>query len=511
MTNSFLTAMQNTTTTENGDLSFKSSGSGLVDFFSKAPVLRTNNPHQQLSGPANKLFRAAVAEDPKAAVSMLFYLRDIRGGSGERESFRNIFSSLNPQAQIALMPLVPEYGRWDDVVELIDSPHQEVAMAAAKLMEDQLRLDIKAANEGRSFSLLAKWMPSLNAGKRSAAQARKMLSMTSVVPDHLKGKTASVERIYRKTLSFLREKLNILERHLSAGTLHEVDYQRVPSRAMKLYRKMFKAKDQSRFEAYLASVQKGEAKINASTLTPTELLFEMGGNVDDRTIEALWANLPDYCGEGFNGLVVADVSGSMGYLFNKHSPAMNTSVGMALYIAERNTCEVWRNVFMTFSSNPQLVEVKGKTLREKLQNIHTAEWGMNTDLQRVFDKILTTAKANNLKSEELPQTLIIISDMQFDGCVSCNDSTFQRAQKAFAAEGYDLPKIVFWNVSAKTLPAKVNDKGVALISGYTPATAGKVLSSKLNELTPLALALESVMCDRYEPVRQALGDVELYA
>ena len=479
---SYLDALKksnNVGVTENGAKSNKSTLDPVLDFFSKAGAMRDN------PAGAVELFARAYAKDPLAAVRALFYLRDVRGGQGERFIFRACFTTLAVQNQALVEHLnsfVPEYGRWDDIV---------VTPQSAAWMKAQIEADEQDMAEGKQVSLLAKWLPSENASSKNTKQAARVIAtLFDMTPTE-----------YRKRIVALRKHIQLLEQKMSTKAWGEIDYSKLPSQAHRKHIKAFKRNDESRYNSFLEAVEKGEATLNADTLFTYEVFDAIDS--DEKAANAMWKSLPDYT-DGKNALVVADVSGSMS------GRPMSISVSLALYFAEHNK-GAFANHFMTFSDDSQLVEVLGNTLADKLRFIENAEWEMSTNLQSAFDSILEAAVKANAEPEELPSTLYIISDMQFNACVEDGNATNLEVAKAkFAEHGYKLPHVVFWNVNAygTDSPATIHDENTTLISGSSASTFRYALEGK----TPLESMHDILNSERYapitlEPVEKSLEDI----
>lgn len=326
------------------------------------------------------------------------------------------------------------------------------------------------------------------------------------------------EREYQHTLSNLSEYLKVVERQMSSRDWDKIDYQRVPSRANLRYNSAFLRHDEDRRREFLASVERGEAKINAGTLFPHDIVHQYGRKSGtDATLEALWQSLPDTVQECGNTIVVADGSGSMSVrVGGTDVSALEVANALAIYFAERSSGQ-FKDNYITFSETPRLVDLsKGKSLREKLSIARRHNEVANTNIEAVFNLILDTAIQNNMCQEDLPQNILIISDMEFDGCATCGvrsrhsytrnrpsitlfDTIAQRYQDA----GYQLPRMVFWNVNSRTgtIPVKENDLGVALVSGFSPNIAKMVMSGKLD---PYECLLETLNTERYQPVEDVL-------
>jgi len=487
----FMNALEsemNVTETLNGAKAYKSTLNACLDLFGKIAACR-NDVKQ-----AQKLFAHAYAENPETATRILFWVRDIRGGGqGEREVFRNLFKYLveeNGEIGAKLVSLVPVYGRWDDLLVLENTSAWETVLNA---IQNQLNLDRVSYKAGEAVSLLAKWMPSINASSKDTKRLGRKISA------HL----GMTEREYRKVLSNLRTHINVVEKAMCSKEWSAIDYSKVPSRAAFMYRKAFAKQDATRYAEYLSAVEKGEAKINASTLYPYDIVeqYLYKGARNDKTIDLQWEALPNYMeGKEFNGLVVADVSGSM------YGRPMAVSISLATYIAERNTAEVWKNKFLTFSERPELQSIVGSTIGKRIDNLSRAAWGMNTDLMAVFKTVLDAGVKNDVPAEEMPSKLIIVSDMQFDQCCRSNKRTnFEQIQKLYRKAGYEMPQLVFWNVNAigGNVPIKAHDTGTCLVSGCSPSILKSVLTDSV--LTPVDTMNETVYTERYDAVGEVFS------
>lgn len=471
----------NITQTENGAKAYASTLNSCLDLFGKIAACR-NDVAQ-----AKTLFARAYAEDPETATRILFWARDIRGGQGERAVFRELFRDLvlnSPEIGAGLVGLVPEYGRWDDLLVLENTPVWGIVLGAIKARFDEDMLQMRLGN---TVSLLGKWLPSVNASSKDTKRlGRKIAAYLGLN-----------ERQYRKSLSALRTQIRIVEQAMCAREWSAIDYSKLPSRAAFMYRKAFAKQDGTRYSEYLNAVAKGEAKINASTLYPYDIVeqYLYKGARYDRTIDLQWEALPNYMeGNEFNGLVVADVSGSM------YGRPMAVSISLAMYIAERNTAEAWKNKFLTFSERPSLQTIVGRTIGDRINNLSRAAWSMNTDLMAVFKTVLDAAENGNVAAEDMPQKLIIVSDMQFDRCCRSNKRTnFEQIQKLYRKAGYEMPELVFWNVNSyANVPITAHDSGACLVSGCSPSILKSILTGKT--VTPIDTMNDTVYSDRYDQV-----------
>lgn len=476
----------NMTLTENGALTNKSSLNNLLDWFAAGGALRDRDENSIVG-----LFQKAWGDDALKALKVLFYFRDVRGGQGERRTFRTCLKWLANSHQNAVkvnLENVPFYGRWDDLYALEGTP---LEAAALDLIRRQLLTDEEAIREGQSVSLVAKWLKSENtSSKESVRLARKTREALGWSP-----------RKYRKTLSALRSYIDVVEVKMCAKEFHGIDFQKVPSKALMNYKDAFKKHTKEAWEGYLAKVEKGEAKINAKALFPYELLRSVWKEQDETAIKALdlqWKNQPDWLVENpHKGLVLADCSGSM--TMNNMLP-LAVSVSLAIYFAERNTGP-FQNCFMTFSNNCKLQRLVGSNLKEKAHNLDKEGWCGSTNLQSAFDAILSTAVKNRVKEEDMPSVLYIVSDMEFNQACGCNQSTnFEVAKQKYVKAGYKFPKVVFWNVNARNdqFPITEDENGVCMVSGCSPSILKSLLSGK--DFNPMAILDETIGNERYNRI-----------
>lgn len=474
----------NRTLTENGAATLRSTGSDCLDLFATIGALRNAEDQEIIVR-----FARAYAEDRDLAMKMLFYSRDIRGGLGERRVFRTILKHLadmQPESVRKNLHLVREYGRWDDLTVLFGTKCEKEAMA---VIRDQLAKDLAALDAGESISLMAKWLPSVNTSNAAAVKDGKRIAKALGMKD----------AEYRRTLVRLRAKIRIIENNLRQKD-YTFEYSAQPSRAMLKYRKAFRRNDEERYTAFLERVLKGEETIHTGTLYPYDIVERAlrfrGDDTERKALDVTWNALEDYAPQG-NALCVIDGSGSM---YGGGTPIPATiALSLGMYFAERCKGE-FHNHFITFSHNPKLVEIKGKDLVEKVQYCETFNECANTNIQKVFELILSTAVKNRLPQEELPETLYFISDMEFDYCAdNAKLTNFEHAKKLFEDHGYQLPKAVFWNVQSRNRqqPVSMNEQGVILISGCTPRIFSMVANGKFD---PVLLMKEVLLSERYAPV-----------
>ncbi len=473
----------NVTVTENLAKAYKSTMDSLLDFFGNAGAMRKRSEADIV-----QLFSKAFAEDRLLALKALFYIRDVRGGQGERRTFRVCLKYLAenyPDIVHKNIANVPLYGRWDDLYTLFGTPEETQAI---RVMVNQLAQDWRNMKAGKNVTLLAKWLKSENtsspASRNLGRKFREVLGWSS--------------KKYRKTLSTLRQYIDVVEVKMCAGEFAEINFGQVPSKAMTNYRKAFEKRANESFADFLKRVEKGEEKINAGALFPYDILRTVvetnDGGLSLKAADLQWKSLPNYLEGDGKGLVIADTSGSM------HGLPLYVAVSLAMYFAERNIGP-FKDVFMTFSARPCFHRLVGNNILEKWKNLDHGGWDCNTDLQAAFDLILRTAKSNRVAKKDMPSTLFIVSDMQFDIASSHNDKTnFEVMKQKFEAAGYELPKVVWWQVDARqnNVPVTFSDAGVALVSGSHPSILKKICTTEF--LTPLGLMLKAITDKRYDSV-----------
>lgn len=480
----FLKNEASQTETLNGATTYISSGKYCLDLFASVGASRNLDEKEIV-----KRFHRAFCEDKNLAMKILFYARDIRGGLGERKVFRTIIRNLPRTSRSALVKnikYIPEYGRYDDLLEIIDTSCKKEVMTFIK---EQLQKDI-ANIETDEVSLLAKWLPSINATNTQTVKLGKRLAQCLNMS----------EKEYRQTLSKLRAKIKIIENNLREKD-YSFDYSKQPSKAMFKYKKAFIRNDKERYEEFLNKVQFGAVKMNTGTLYPYDIARSIirGGELSDedkKSLDVTWNALPNYTKDE-NALVVVDGSGSM-YWGGNPQP-IEVAQSLAVYFAERNT-GLFKNHFITFSESPRLVEIKGDDIYNKIRFCIGFNECANTNIQKVFELILKTATKNKLSQKDMPETIYIISDMEFDSCtVDANLTNFEYIKRKFNDKGYKLPKLVFWNVNSwqQQVPVKENEQGVVLVSGCIPKIFEMVMDG---ETSPYKFMLDTINTERYERI-----------
>ena len=471
--NTFVSAVQNQTArTTNGMVARKSTANACVDLFFKIGASRGKD--------ITKDFVAAYVENKDVALRIAQWARDVRGGSGEREIFRQILKYLDKHdadAAKALLRKVPEIGRWDDIfVVETNKPY------ALTMLGDALR-----AKNG----LAAKWTPRKG---ELAVEIRNFFGMSP--------------KFYRKSLV---EMTKVVEQDMCAKNWDNINFSHVPSVASARYKKAFYRNATEAYTAYVAELVKDpkdrtmDVKVNAGAVYPYDVLKGVinlyhNANFNKTQLDlvvAQWDALENFVGDA-NVLPLVDVSGSMSCPAGKNGSVtcLDVAVSLGLYLADKNQGK-FKDTFLTFSGSPELLHLKGNVV-EKSQQMVKSNWAMNTDLVKAMDKVLKTAKEGNVPQEEMPEMLLILSDMQFDQCARFDDSAMQMIARKFEDAGYALPKIVFWNLNSQdNVPVKYDARGVAMVSGFSPAIMKAVLSGDTEQFTPESIMLKAVMVDRY--------------
>lgn len=485
----------NRTFTENGAITYESTGSECLDLFATVGALRRESDEKIIP----RLIRA-YTENPDIAMKILFFARDIRGGLGERRVFRVMMHWIAenvPASAKKNLKYIAEFGRYDDLFALMGTACESDVM---EIVKTQLAEDIHAMESNREVSLLAKWMPSVNASNAHTVRLAKRIARSMGYDD----------ATYRLTLAKLRAKIRIIENNLRLRD-YSFNYEHQTSRALFKYKKAFLRNDIDRYCEFLFGVKNGTKKMHADNISPYELVepylcpgwftkengfMKQISETEKEILNVTWDSLPVY-GNDENALAVIDTSGSMYSGGKPLSAAVALSLG--LYCAEHST-GAFRNHFIEFSARPQLIEIKGKTFADRLRYLSTFNKIANTNLKAVFDLILSAAVEGNVLQEELPSKLIIISDMEFDQCVeNASEVNFEYARKKFASHGYELPQIVFWNVASRNThqPVKQNEQGVALVSGVTPRLFSMVAGGNLS---PYSFMMEVLGRERYAKI-----------
>ena len=468
--------------TENGAIAYDRLNGSLVTLFAQIGALRPRSEKE-----IEAKFASAFNEDRLLATKMLFYAGNIRGGLGERRTFRICLHWLamnHPTIVKKNIQNIALFNRFDSLFALVGtSCEKEMWSYVQKILVN----DLQNMRDGKPCSLLAKWMPTETASsKKTRTLARKAIHAFKIT-----------ERQYRQILSSLRKYIKVVERKMSNNEWDDINYPTVPSYAMSRYSQAFLKHDNERYSKYIEDLNDGKTKVNASTLYPYDLVRNyMGWSSQNNLVaEQQWKALPNYISSENNIIVMADVSGSMS------GRPMETSIGLAIYFAERNKGD-YQNCYMTFTDRPHFIKINpNDTLREKVAQVKRTDIGYNTNLEAAFNYILSNATYNNVSNEDMPKALVVISDMEIDRYMSGRGLGFVETMKnKYAQFGYELPKLIFWNVEARNDTFLSQSEDVINISGQS-ASIFKTFIGALNGKTGWDIMIETLNDKMYDCVQ----------
>jgi hypothetical protein len=486
--------------TENGAVGFATTGKHLLDMNFKVASYRSKTDDEIVHD-----FNLAWAENYEYALKWLFFARDIREGLGERRLFRIAFKNIINKVKISdqikkVIALIPEYGRYDDLISLFDLRINKLDEYLIDLLKTQIQSDRENMLANKPISLCAKWMPSEGA----SSQGRRSLARTIAL------KWSMSNKKYRQIISSLRSYLDITEIKASSNQWDKIDYEKVPSRANIKYNAAFWKHDDERRQRFIEAVEKGEKKIHSGVNFPHDVVdaytekymsFNYNLKAIDPALEQLWKALPKY--DLDNTLVVADGSGSMmSPIGNTNTSALSVAIAIAIYCSENNLGQ-FKNKYITFSESPQYVIFNEKdSLRAKIELALTHSEVASTNIEAVFNLILDTAVGNQLHTNEMVKNILIISDMEFNDAAdpkTYSQKLFNIIENKYALNGYKLPRLIFWNVNSRTntVPVQSNELGVVLASGFSPAILKMIYS---NNLDPYDVLIETLQSERYKPI-----------
>jgi len=461
----FIDALQSKNTlTENGMVTNSSTLNECVNLFFTIGAMRGQDKDRLISN-----FSKAFNENPLTALKILFWVRDARGGAGERQIFRDILKYLvenHPNVVKQNIQAIPYFGRWDDLSVLFGSTLEAQAV--------QMYVNGLIVKDG----LCAKWIP------RKGNIFNAIRKAMNVTPKYL-----------RKLLVGIS---STVDQKMCANEWSNIEYEKTPSLAMGRYTKAFAKHDITGFTEYLEKLKKGETKVNAGAVYPYNVVQTMNQGSWELANEQ-WKSLPNFMeGTTERILPVVDVSGSMGSIVSGSITCLDVAISLGLYFSERNE-GVFKDSFITFSEKPQLEKVSG-TLKERYEQMSTADWGMNTNLELVFNLILNQALKHKVLPEDMPSKILIMSDMEFDEATRQSDSAIQMIRRQYDNSGYSLPQIIFWNIQSrnKNFPVRYDESGTALISGLSPSIVKSVLGGK--EMTPVSIMNETINSNRYSVI-----------
>ena len=504
--NTFMNQLKNDTNykyTENGGIAHKSTNSAVYDLFAFGSAYRKRSDDDCIL-----LFKNALEENTELAMKCLFWIRDCRGGAGERRFFRTCIKWLakeHPEIIKRNLNFIPEMGRWDDLYELVDSTLENDIFDIIKIQLEKDMKDIMSGKSNIGISLLAKWLKSENASsvetKRLAKKTRKALGVSA--------------KAYRKTLSNLREHIKVLERLMSEGRWEEIDFSKIPSKAGLMYRNAFARRDIIA-EKYKAFAKDKTSKVNAATLYPYEIvekarkLFSSSKDSTERLmVNKYWDSLPDYFnGANCNMMCVVDTSGSM------IGTPIDVAISLGMYCAERLN-GAFHNNYISFSSRPQLINIAGIDFVDKVHRIYKTNLCDNTNLVAVFDLLLSIARHPEVKKEDIPNTIVVISDMEIDEGTSMGwwyskkdnmsrwtketaATEMEAVRQKWASYGFELPRLIYWNVESRNSNT-ILDSGpnVSFVSGFSPTIFKSVLTGK----NGYQLMIETICAEKYQSIK----------
>ena len=465
--------------TENNMKAFKTTDSFVLDLFSKVASSRFTD----FTG----LFCAAHAEDSDLAVRCLLWLRDIREGAGERKNFRDLLLALEQVDSATagrLIPKIPELGRWDDLFVFQKEKNRDAA----------LHFYANAISEGNS--LAAKWAPREVSSKKANTASKKIRNQNA---KNLRKKMGLSPRQYRKTLANATQ---VVENQMCANEWGSINFSHVPSVASARYQRAFHKNAPLKYEEYVRELQKPEnerdpkVKINASAIFPHDVVNSIFNGEKDVANEQ-WNAMPDYIGDA-KLLPMVDVSGSMGVPIAGRVSALTIAIGLGLYMSSKNSSD-FKDMFLTFSGSPELLKLKGE-LSSKISQMKNSKWGFNTNFHLAFDKMLEVAKKGDVKHDDMPEHIVVLSDMQFDNCAIYDDNAIEMIRRKYFEAGYKMPKIIFWNLNGMfdNTPVKVNEKGVVTVSGFSPTLMKTVLKADPENFEPYQMMLQVLKNPRYD-------------
>jgi len=481
--------------TVNGMITNSTTNSGLLDLFFTVAAMRSRSDAEVITK-----FSHAFDEDKELAMRMLFWARDIRGGQGERRIFRVITKWLTKNhAEIMeqVLHFIPEYGRWDDLFKLVGINKSVDKLIAQITQKGLIDKNVKM--------LCAKWMPREKSAKKGLAI--KMANLLNVS-----------RKEYRKLCSGNSQTIETL---MSSGNWKNIEFAKIPSIAIKKYRKSLSNHLPNEFVEFLENVKKGTQKVHAETLYPYDIIrpayidrysyqsdtkiFDMSRltQIERDLLDAQWKALPDYFdGNKTNILPVIDTSASMYSAHTGGVAPLVISVSLGFYLAERNSGK-FKDYFMTFTNKPSVVKMTGSTIEDKLNSMAEADMGFSTDLEALFKSVLDAGIKGRVPEEDMPKALLIVSDMEFNSCVSRpSDTAFEMIERMYADAEYELPTIIFWRVNVLSsdgnCPVKFDKQNVVLISGASPSNLKYIFSTE--QLNPYNVMMKVLENDRYSQI-----------
>lgn len=483
--------------TGNGDWAYDNTENALVEFFSKAGSLFKNK--MEFYGneqTALQLFKGAWGTDRYKAMQLAMWLRDCRGGSGNRSGFRDVIrwvAEKDSDWVEANMHFIPEVGRWDDLQALIGTSCEDDAMS----------FWVRAIQDGNG--LAAKWAPRAKRNKEVFNKLRRTAKMSP--------------KDFRKLLV---NNTKVVETSMCNQDFQDIEYSKVPSVAMSRYNNAFKKHDGARFSDWKNKLETGEEKVNASVLFPHDvfrtLMADLKGGYnggwghygnrsyeDSKLANAQFEALPDYMeGADMRIMSICDFSGSMDWAKVSGSiTALHVSLSLGLYCSDRLGKEnPFYRKFIPFSDDSSLVCWKDETFSVAAQ-AHNDGFCGSTNIKAALNQILDAGRLLGATDNQMPNCLLILSDMQFyEGTVD-GETTVETGMKEWEAAGYTRPRIVYWNLAGnRNSPATVHHKDVALVSGFSPSLLKAILGG--DDFTPMGILERAI--EKYRVIDPATGE-----
>ena len=464
--------MEEDSRTLNGAITNSTSKDFCLDLLFLAGACRNEEPVD-----IYKALRRSYEQDRLKTLKIIFWAGDIRGGVGERRFFKLALawlSTYHPEDIEKNLDLIPEFSRWDVVAFLAASSDNENAF-------DLLIKVLKDKGDSRR-GLLCKWLPRKAKQPYQKKLIKKIRETLRLSPKE-----------YRKLLV---EGTSVVETKMCKKQWDTIDFRSVPSVAFNKYTLAWRENCLESLKEFLKEVNEGKSKINASAIFPHDIIKQAIKSSKALTEAQVtqWNNLPNYLGDKTNKIIpVCDVSGSM------YPDAIAVSIGLGLYISERNT-GAFEDAFITFSERPMLNLLKGD-ISSRVGQLITADWGASTNIEAVFDVILEKGRQYQIPEEEMPEIILIISDMEFN-IASRNRTNFKVIKEKYKESGYKMPKLVFWNVNGRVgnVPAQINDE-VALVSGCSPSIMKTILSADLDQFNPINILNNIINSERYDCIK----------
>lgn len=455
------------TLTTNGGVSLMTTENCFVDFF----MMFVRGIDTDV---INKYLTECWNIDPVKTVALIFHARDRKNGKKEKNISNRAMIWLKHNKcntyRKNLYTYITKYGSWKDIM-YISTKHSrndfEINTIATQLLNDK---DCIQRGDHKNVSLCAKWASSEGDKYDINFHIAHKIAL-SLYPDD-----EDIMKKYRKEILVpLRKKIDIVETYMSSNRWNEIKYENVPAVATKRLKKVFQKHDPEGYAQYLNDVAKGAKKINITGILPHELVkFYIEGNEYNETIEQQWkAILKNIKDEGIlsNMLAIVDVSGSM--INNSSVKPIEPAIALGILISECNE-GLFHNKIISFDSKPEIFDIKGDNLFEKVKNIrYNLSAGTSTNFEGTFDLLLNMGKMFDVKPEQMPKKVIVLSDMQFDEAsdTDTNEYTIHECIiNKYKDTIYKPPQFIYWNLSSshdETFPVKAVSSNVAMISGFS--------------------------------------------